>query len=166
MAHEKNYLTDRQSFDALVEQMPHRERVDFLTYKFLTKESTFPGRALVVYTLRNGRPVDVEVVKFGELAIGLKESPTARYHYKGRPQVATPVPSRLADREVFLMVPQVFEVKWAGREHQGDLEFHLHYAVLIKTRSRPELQIEGHTYCVALNRFLNLYPHLGDEVRF
>lgn len=166
MAHEKRYLTDKQSFDALVERMPHDERVDFHTYRFLTKESTFPGRALVVYTLRNGRPSDIEIAKFGELAIGLRESPTARLNYKGRPQIVTPVPSRLADREVFLCVPQTFDIHWAGREHRGDLEFHLHYAVLIKTRSRPELQIEGHTYCVALNRFLNLYPHLGDEVRF
>lgn len=166
MAHEKNYLTDKQSFEALVEQMPHGERVDFHTYRFLTKEAAFPGRALVVYTLRKGTPTQIEVVKFGELAIGVKESPTTRIHYKGRPQLISPVPSRLADREVFLCIPQTFDIHWAGREHQGDLEFHLLYAVLIKTRSRPELQIEGHTYCASLNRFLNLYPHLGDEVRF
>lgn len=164
MAHEKNYLTDKQSFDALVEQIPHDERIAFLTYKFLTKESAFPGRLLIVYTLRNGSPSEIEVVKFGELAFGPKEFPSAQIHYQGRRQLLTPVPGLLADREVFLMAPQKFEIKWAGREHKGELEFHLHYAVLIKTRSRPELQIEGHTYCLALNKFLSLYPDFKGKV--
>ena len=98
--------------------------------------------------------------------MGLKETPTVRIKYRGSDQLITPVPSRVANREVFLSIPQHFEFRWAGQEVGGDLEFRAHYAILIKTRSRDSLAIEGHTYCLTLKRFLEAYPALADEVRF
>lgn len=168
MGHEKDirFLTDDQTMDALVELMPERDRVTYLNYRWRFLESAFPGRVLVVYTIRGGVPADIEVVKFGEFAVGVKETPTARLTYRSRTQTITPVPSRLADRDVFISIPQNFKLAWAGKEVKGELEFRAHYAVLVKTKGREAHEAEGHTYCLALKRFMTMYPHLGDEVRF
>lgn len=116
--------------------------------------------------MENGRPTNIELVSFGEFAVGIKETPTVRIKYREEEQLITPIPSRLADREVFLSIPQNFEFRWAGQEIRGAIEFRAHYAVLIKTRSRDALEIEGHTCCLTLKRFLEAYPKLADEVRF
>jgi len=166
MATDRRHLTDKQSMQELVELMPQRERIEYNTYRWLAMEPAFPGRRMVVYDIRDGRPHNIEVFSFGELAVGIKEQPTARIMYKTRDQLITPTPSRLADRDVFLSIPQNFIFRWAGQEINGQLEFRAHYAVLIKTRSRDALATEAHTYCLTLKRFLEAYPQLADEVRF
>lgn len=162
---DKRILTDKQSMDELVELMPQHERTEYHSYKWRALESAFAGRKMVVYTMKNGRPTNIELVSFGELAVGVKEAPTVKITYKRREQIITPVPVRLADRDVFLSIPQNFEFRWAGQEINGALEFRAHYAMLMKTRSRDALAIEGHTYCLTLKRFHEAYPKLADEVR-
>lgn len=150
----------------LIELMPERDRVDYLSFKWLSAEPAFPSRVIVVYTIRGGRPQDIEIVTFGEFVVGVKETPTVRLKYKTRDQLITPIPSRLGDRDLFVSIPQHFEFRWAGQEVNGELEFRAHYAILIKSRSRDALEIEGHTYGLTLKRFLDAYPTLADEVRF
>lgn len=166
MATERRHLTDKQSMEAIIEGMPQRDRIDFLSMKWLSMEPAFPGRKMVVYTLRDGRPQDIEVISFGEIAVGIKEEPTVRIIYRNTDQLLTVTPQRLAKREIFLSIPQNFIFRWAGQEINGGLEFRAQYAVLIKSRSRDALSIEGHTYCLTLKRFLEAYPKLADEVRF
>jgi len=166
MASDRRHLDDKQSFNELVELMPQRDRVQFQTFKWMAMEPAFPSRKMVVYEIHKGKPYKPEIIHFGEFAFGLKEVPTARVVYRNRTQLISPIPSRLADREIFLSLPQHFEFRWAGQEIKGELEFRAHYAVLIKSQSRDIQQIEGHTYCLTLKRFLDNYPEMADEVRF
>lgn len=166
MASDRRFLDDKQSMAELLESMSERERIQYHSFRWLSKEPAFPGRKMVVYTFRGGRPSDIDVVSFGEFAVGIKEVPTARIFYRNRDQLVTPIPARLADRDVFISIPQHFEFRWAGQEFKGELEFRAHYAVLIKSQSRDALNLEGHTYCVTLKRFLEAHPNLADEVRF
>ena len=166
MASDRRFLDDRQSLNELLEFMPEQARTQYRSFRWLSMEPAFPGRKVVVYTITGGRPTNIEIVSFGEFAVGVKETPTARIFYRNRDQIITPVPSRLADRDIFLSIPQHFEFRWAGQEFKGELEFRAHYAVLVKSQSRDSLKLEGHTYCVTLKRFLEAYPDLADEVRF
>lgn len=166
MATDRRHLTDKQSLETLIEQLPQHERIDYLSMKWMSMESAFPGRKMVVYTLRDGRPKDIELITFGEIAIGIKEEPTARIKHVQGDQLLTITPKRFARRDLFLSIPQNFVFRWAGQEINGVIEFRAQYAVLIKTRSRETLAIEGHTYCLTLKRFLEAYPKLADEVRF
>lgn len=163
---DKVYLTDKDSLDALVGEMPPAERAEYKSYKSLALESAFPGRRMVVYTLRGGVPADIEVFQFGEICVPLKDPPTIRVFYKRREALFGPVPERLADRDVFLSVPQNFVFRWGGQLIDGVLQFRAQYAVLIKTKSAESRAVEGHTYCVTLKRFTERYPELSDEVRF
>lgn len=166
MAPDKRYLTDAQTMDALIESMPPVDREDYLNFRFRTMEACFPGRRMVVYELKNGQPVNIDSFGFGELAIGVKSTPTAKLHFRNREHLVTPVPTRIPGRDVFLHIPQNFVFRWAGQEINGGLEFRAHYAILIKTQSRDALEQEGHTYCVTLKRFLERFPRMADEVRY
>ena len=166
MATDKRYLSDAETMDALIESMPQAERVLYHTFRWRALESCFPGRRLVAYDICNGQPTNVESFSFGELAMGVKSTPTAKLNLKFRDHLITPVPTRIPGRDVFLSLPQNFILRWAGQEINGDLEFRAHYAVLIKTQSRDGLEIEGHTYCVTLKRFLKNYPKLADKVKY
>lgn len=166
MATEKRYLSDKESMQAIIDGMPAAERKLHEEFKWKAMEPCFPGRRMVVYDIRRGMPVNVDTFGFGELAVGVKETPTARLQFKLREHLITPTPSLLPGRKVFLSLPQNFVFRWAGQEINGDLEFRTHYAVLIKTQSRDALEMDGHTYCVTLKRFLERYPQMADEVRF
>lgn len=166
MAHDKRYLSDAESMDALIESMPEAERVRYHTYKFRTMEACFPGRRMVVYEIHRGGPTNVDSFGFGELAVGVKGTPTAKLNFRNREHLVTPTPARIPGRDVFLHIPQNFVFRWAGQEINGGLEFRAHYAILIKTQSRDALEQEGHTYCVTLKRFLERYPRMADEVRY
>lgn len=166
MAIEKRYLSDKESLAALINLMPPAERAEFQDYRWMAMEPCFPSRRMVVYEFRQGRPTNVEMFHFGELAMGVKDTPTARLHFRLRDMLITPTPVQIPGREVFVSLPQNFVFRWAGQEIAGALEFRSHYAVLIKTRSRDALEIEGHTYCLTLKRFLDRYPYMADEVRY
>lgn len=166
MATDKRYLSDAETLDALIESMPQADRVLYHTFRWRAMEPCFPGRRMVVYEIRNGQPVNVDSFGFGELAMGVKDTPTAKLSFKLRDHLITPVPTKIPGRDVFISLPQNFIFRWAGQEINGDLEFRAHYAILIKTQSRDALEIEGHTYCVTLKRFLERYPRMADEVRY
>lgn len=166
MATEKRYLTDQESMEELVALMPEQDQRLHADFRYRSMEPCFPGRRLVIYTLRRGEPTDIELVHFGELAVGVKATPTAKYVYRGGEHLVTPTPAKVRGQEVFLSLPQNFVFRFAGQEVNGTLEFRAHYAVLIKTRSRDALEVEGHTYCVTLKRFLDRYPHKSEEVRY
>ena len=100
------------------------------------------------------------------LASGTQAAQAAQKAQAPQDQLLTPTPTRLANRDLFLSIPQNFIFRWAGQEINGELEFRAQYAVLIKSQSRDALAIEGHTYCLTLKRFLEAYPKLADEVRF
>lgn len=163
---DKVYLTAGEALRELVNAMPPHDCEVYNEFKSLRLESAFPGRVLIVYTLRNGRPVDIEAVKFGELEIRVQTPPSIRVTYRTRLLLFNTVPSRLADRDVYLSVPQNFKFEWAGQRINGVLDFRPHYAVLIKTRSKEDNKVEGNTYCVTLKRFREMYPESSDQARF
>ena len=160
------YLSDGESLAALVEAMPAHERDEFKSYKSRIMESAFSGRIMVIYTLQRGEPSNIEILKFLDFWMPFQEAPRFRVEYRGREQIVTPVPSRIADREVFISVPQNFVLRWAGQQVASGLQFRAQYAVLLQTRSKEAQRIEGDTQCLTLKRFKEWYPHKADEVRF
>jgi hypothetical protein len=153
------FLDDRESLVALVDMMPRVEKDVYNSYGALTLEASFPNRKMVVYTLRGGRPENVEILNFGDLGMDRFGGP---YAFVGDSQgdfSIGMVPTRYRDREVFLHIPQNFVFKWKGKQKPSDkVEFVPHYAVLVKTRSKEIHQVEGHTYCVTFNKFQERFP--------
>ncbi len=162
----REYLKDSESMAALVEQMPPALRKEYKDYLYLHLESAFPGRVLVVYTVRDGKPDDIALVTFGSIEIHQQLPPQIKINYKGRGSLISPIPERLADREVFIHVPQNFVFRWAGQREDGNLNFRPHYAVLLKMRGKPDRNIEGYTYAMNLKSFNELHPGFQDQVRF
>ena len=157
------FLDDAQSLRALVEQMNPADLGEYQSYGALGLESAFPNRRMVVYTLRAGRPDNVEVLDFGDIWVTRADGP--KIWISEVP--FTCVPERWRGRDLFLHVPQNFVLKWKGKQtSRGRVEFVPHYAVLIKTRSKEIHQVEGHTYCVTLNKFRERFPQFTDKVRY
>lgn len=162
----KTFLDDRESLQAIIESMPDvNERQVYKDFKGLSLESGFPNRKFVVYTLRSGIPDEVEILTLGELSMDPYKGPVVIVHSGAYEMSVKLIPSRFKDRDLFLHVPQSFELKWRGKRKKADeVQFVPHYALLIKTRSKPHMQIEGHTYCVRLNQFNEMYP--GMSIRY
>lgn len=158
----KTFLDDPGSFQALIDLMPEPERSEYKSYGALALESAFPGRKMVVYTLMGGRPSGVEILSFGEFTVNWETGPSFTImDSRGQTQVLA-VPKRLRPRDVFFHVPQSFTLKYKGRQRtSAGVDFVSHYAVLIKTRSKEMHQVDGHTYCVTLNRFRERFPDLN-----
>lgn len=157
----KTFLDDSESLRALIDQMPEDERSEYKSYGCLSLESCFPGRRMVVYQLRGGKPTDMEVISFGELTVSWDEGPATTVIQETGQTKILETPRRLRPYDVFLHVPQSFTVKFKGRrEPIGDVKFVSHFAVLIKTRSKEIHQVDGHTYLVTLNRFRERFPDL------
>lgn len=156
-----SFMDDPQSLAALVDRMVEPERSEYRSYGSLALESAFPGRKMVVYTLRGGAPLDIEIITFGALISNWDEGPSFEVtDSRGKMQVLT-TPKRYRPRDVFFQVPQNFVLKYKGRQGPGgDVEFASHYAALVKTRSREGHQVEGHTYCVTLNKYHERFPDL------
>lgn len=157
----KTYLDDQSSLRALVGMMPDEERAIYMGYKSLTLEAAFPGRKMVIFTLRGGKATDVEMISFGDLCVDWDTGPNATVEdSRGKTQILA-VPKRIRPRELFLHIPQSFNLRYKGRrDSPGGVKFMSHYAILVKTRSKVTLQIEGDTYCVTLNDFRERYPDL------
>lgn len=161
MAADKTFLDDPNSFKALVDAMVEPERSEYKSYGSLVLESAFPGRKMVVYTLKDRAPTDIDILSFGDLTVDWETGPAFDVRDRnGTMQVLT-VPKRLRPRDLFLQVPQNFVLKYKGRQGpKQDVEFVSHYAVLVKTRSKESHQISGDTYCVTLNAFRERFPDL------
>ena len=159
------FLDDKESWAALVDGMEQGLRSEFNRYGFAKKQSGFPGRVLVVYKLRNHQPevLDKITLKVITLQIG-GPVVSARSDGQGDYPITT-TPSKWRGLDLFLYVPQNFIFKWVGKYLEGDdVEFAPHYAIIIKTRTREDEQVEGHVYCATLNEFRERFP--GVPVRY
>ncbi len=160
---DKHFMDDRESLDALIQQMPADDLQDYQEFKSLTMDSAFPGRKFVVYDIVGGKPTNVELLTFGAMRMSERVGPsvevTSSNLTKGVVAVGM-VPVKVPGRQLFLHLPQRFEFKWKARALKSGegVNFAPHYAVLIKTRNRPAMQVDGDTYCVRLNQFRELYP--------
>ncbi len=163
-ADNKTFLDDAASLAALVEVMPPDERAEYKSYKALGLESAFPGRKMVVYTLKGRQPSDIEVITFGQFTCDWDNGPGFTVICPGGQVQMLAVPKRLRPRDVFMHVPQTFTLKYKGRQGAPTgVNFISHYAVLIKTRSKEIHQVDGHTYCVTLNIFRERFPALNTR---
>lgn len=159
----KTFLEDRESLQALIELIPASLRTIYTTYTYLGMESGFPGRKFVVYTLKKGIPVDTEILTLGQMRMSAHGGPTIEVFSERRsePWIIGMVPDKLPGRDVFLHVPQKFEFKWKGKRSSRDgVNFAPHYAVLIKSGSKPVSRLDDQTCCVRLNQFREMFPGL------
>lgn len=157
------FLGDKESRAALIDLMQHKLRAEYQSYRWVSKESGFPGRVFVIYTLRGGQPTDIEVVTLRAISVS-GDGPVVWAASEGQGEYAIEaVPVKWRGRDLFLQVPQEFIFKWCGKLSDTRLEFGPHFAVLIKTRSRELEQIEGDTYCATYNDFRDRFPKVHIE---
>lgn len=158
----KTFLDDQASLQALIERLPEDAKQEYKSYGALTLESAFPGRKMVVYTLKGGKPSDIVVITFGAFMCDWETGPSAEVQDgRGRMTIDTS-PRKYRPRDLYLHIPQNFSLKYKGRQTgKTDVDFVSHYAVLVKTRSKEIHQVEGHTYCVTLNKFRERFPDLN-----
>lgn len=143
--------------------MPDKEKEEYRSYGALNIESVFPNRRMVVYTLRSGEPVDIQMLLFGDIEMDRIMGPRATVQDGAGEITIGPVPTRYRNRDLFFHIPQNFVFKWKGKQTpSGGVQFAPHYAVLVKTKSKEIHQVEGHTYCVTLNKFWERFPHLKN----
>jgi hypothetical protein len=153
------FLTDAQSLEALIEQMPPRLKQEYTALRALSLESGFPNRRMVVYTLRNGLPSDICMLLLGDMEMTRIGGPTITVTDDKGPTTLSVRPMKWRDRDLFLHIPQNFIFKWKGKRTAAqEVQYLPHYAVLIKTRSKEHQQVEGDTYCVTLNNFRERFP--------
>jgi hypothetical protein len=159
------FLDDQESLAALIDSMPRQERDVYKTYGALSVEACFPNRRMVVYTLHNERPVDIEMLQFGDIELArIGGAHVLVRDSLGEFSIGF-VPTRYRSRDLFLHIPQNFVFKWKGKQTSGGkVQFVPHYAVLVKTRSKEIHQVEGHTYCATFNEFRKRWPDL--EMRY
>ncbi len=162
MASEKGrFLDDRESLAAVIRGMPPAEREVYEQYGALSKESVFPNRKLVVYTLLDGRPCNISVLTVGDLSLDRINGPVATVSDEKGSENVSVTPKRWRWMDLFLQVPQHFELKWTGKDVGAKgIQFVPHYALLIKTLSKECHQVDGHTYAVTLNKFRERFPEV------
>lgn len=160
MASEKGrFLDDRESLVAIVNSMPPGHREVYDQYGALVKEAVFPNRKLVVYTLLDGRPQNISMLTVGDISLDRINGPVATISDEKGSEKVSVTPTRWRGLDLFLQVPQHFELKWTGKAAgEGVVHFLPSYALLFKTKSKEFHQVEGHTYVVTLNRFRERWP--------
>lgn len=160
MASDKGrFLDDRESLAAIVRSMPAGDREVYEQYGALAKEAVFPNRKLVVYTLLDGLPQNISMLTVGDISLDRINGPVATISDEKGSEKVSVTPTRWRGRDLFLQVPQHFELKWTGKAAgEGVVHFVPSYALLFKTKSKEFHQIEGHTYVVTLNRFRERWP--------
>lgn len=153
------FLDDKASRQALVDRMPPGLRAEYQAYKLVTKEAAFPGRVLVVYTLEGGAPTNLDIITLHHLTVDQMSGPMAAASSEGQGvYYVGMVPTKWRGRDLFLQLPLEFIFKWKGKESNEGVEFAPHYAILVKTRSRWDEKIDGHTYCATFNDFRERFP--------
>lgn len=160
MASDKGrFLDDRESLAAIVRSMPAGDREVYEQYGALAKEAVFPNRKLVVYTLLDGLPQNISMLTVGDISLDRINGPVATISDEKGSEKVSVTPTRWRGRDLFLQVPQHFELRWTGKQVREEvIHFVPSYALLFKTKSKEFHQIEGHTYVVTLNRFRERWP--------
>lgn len=155
------FMDDKESARELVAKMPADDRAQYHAFKFLRKFSAFPNRVLAVYTLRAQKPVNVGLVRFSTLGVDENGPFTTGLDACGEAQKITAIPSWWMNRDIFFQLPQTFEFSLKGkRSGITGIEFAPHFAILVKTRSRPDENTEGHTQCMTFNDFRASFPDI------
>ena len=153
------FLDDNESRQALVNRIPLPLREEYLAYRFVAKEAAFPGRVLVVYTIQNGQPVNLDVVTLRHLTVDQESGPMTYATSGGQGDYPIGmVPTKWRGRDLFMQLPLEFIFKWKGKEAGLGVDFASHFAILIKSRGRWDEKKEGDTYCVTLNDFRERFP--------
>lgn len=153
------FMDDKESLQAIVDGLRQPTKGMYLSYKALALESAFPGRKMIIYTLDRSIPTNITTITFGTLVATPEDGPMVDVEGGGQSYVLTVHPCKWGDRDLFLQIPQNFIFKWKGKFlANGAVQFAPHYAVLVKTKSAEHLQVEGHTYCVSLNKFRERFP--------
>ena len=162
MATNSRFLEDKESRETLVNLMAPALRSEYLSYRWVAKETGFPGRVFIAYTLRGGWPVDLDVITLRAISVD-SSGPVIWAASEGQGDYAIEaVPVKWRGRDLFFQVPQEFIFKWKGKQSQDmGIEFGPQFAILIKTRSRELEQIEGHTYCATYNDFRDRFPKVA-----
>ena len=125
-------MDDKESLEALVDLLPPELREEYASYKSRTLESAFPGRKLVAYTLKGGEPVNREILTFTHLSTN-EQCGTQVEVFSDKSSTSFlvgMVPTKVRNRELFLHIPQTFELRWKGKASSGGTEFAAHYAIL------------------------------------
>ncbi len=153
------FLDDKRSRAALIAEMPKALRDEYNSYGWTVKEAGFPGRVLVVYTLRAREPTDLDIITLWDFRVG-EDGPElwAASDDQGKFLIGA-IPMKWRGRDVFFQIPQEFIFKWRGKPMpNAGVEFAAHFAILIRTRSKESDQVEGATYCATLNDFRARFP--------
>lgn len=139
--------------------MPSALRAEYQSYRFVAKEAAFPGRVMAVYTLQKGLPVNIDVITLRHLTVDQTRGPMTLATSEGQGDYPIGmVPTKWRGRDLFMQLPQEFIFKWKGKESDSGIEFTSHFAILLKTRSRWDEWIDGHTQCATLNDFRERFP--------
>jgi hypothetical protein len=163
----KTFLDDKESLQAIVEQLPDDELEIYQGMGALTLTSVFPNRVFVLYTLQGGKPRNIELITIGDIGLTRREGPTLQMSAPGKHLELGVLPQRWFGRDIFFQVPQNFVLKWLGKRVEGgksSVTFVASSAVLVRSRSRPHMKIDGETYAETLNDFREKYP--GDTPRY
>lgn len=156
------FMDDRESFDLIVEGLDGDVKQEYNSYGWRFLLPAFPGRKLVIYTLVGGTPRNIEVVTIDSIDVDTLGGPTAEVAGPSHVGVLTVYPQKFGKRDVFLHIPQKFEFRWKAKYVPSKgIQFGPHYAVMVKTRSKELLQIEGHTYCTTPNDFAERFPKVS-----
>jgi hypothetical protein len=155
------FLDDVQSLKAVIASMPLAERLEYESYGCRAMETVFPNRYLVVYNLVSRSPQAIELWRFGDINMDRMNGPVAELNLPdGKVVPVSITPKKVGGRDLYLHIPQSFELKWKGKDTPRGVQFVPHYCVLVKSLSREHSQIDGHTYCVTLNKFRERFPEV------
>lgn len=161
----KTFLDDKESLRALIRQLSIPAQAEYADYKSLNLEAAFPGRKMVTYSLKGGKPIDIDFISFRDFICDREFGPTADIQIGDELITVSTTPRKLGRLDVFMHIPQNFTLKYKGKAGSGaGVDFVSHYAVLVKTRSSETYQTDGHTYCVTLNKFRERFP--GLKIRY
>lgn len=153
------FLDDSQSLRAIVSLLPPDLLALYNSYGSLALESVFPNRKLIAYTLRGDQPTNVEIWTIGDLFLSRDAGPHSSLTREDGSLVEfSTVPVRVPGRDVFVQMPQTFELKWKAKDTLRGVQFAPHFACLLKTLSRVNHQLSGHTYVETLNKFRGRFP--------
>ena len=153
------FLDDSDSLRAIIGSLPPNLRAAYEALGALTLEAGFANRVFVSYKLASGEPTDIQQLVLGDLEVTRIGGPKVSVvcSVKG-PVTIVVLPVQIRE-DLFLHVPQNFILRWKGKRNSaGVLQFMPHFALLIKSRSRPHLQVNGDTYCETLNDFKERFP--------
>lgn len=157
--HDGRFLDDALSLKAIINSLPAASANDYREYGALELKAAFPNRRMIIYTLKGGMPIKMELLTFGDIQMTRFNGPEVEVVGSKGSEFVGVRPFKWDDRDLFLHIPQNFVFKWKGKETKNDgVHFVPHYAILVKTLSKEHHQVEGHTYCATFNEFNERFP--------